>query len=255
MQNLGGNEFSNDSKGILALWGYPDPVVLKEIREKYPECELLDLDVPIEAPETHILPENYCQIITNIVDNAVFLKDRIEVIVAAVGEEKCDQGRFAAKILSEMGLNVVETRYNNNPEPPSSPEISTSTLPLITKIPLIMDALVDPAVKKAHEITSCQARYGFWGVPPHDLRILELFPDETHVYGWTRCVEMNHPANLDIEMFVDEDVPTVFFAQTFCAKMQLAKYLARKHDGLYVDVDDQMSASVRAKIEAFIRLS
>lgn len=55
-------------------------------------------------------------------------------------------------------------------------------------------------------------------------------------------------------MHVDEDVPTVFFAHTFCAKMELAKYLAEKHNGLYVDVDDVASNSVRAKIEAFINL-
>lgn len=53
---------------------------------------------------------------------------------------------------------------------------------------------------------------------------------------------------------MDKNIPTVFFAQTFCAKMQLAKYLAKKHDGLYVDVDDKASNSVKAKIEAFIKL-
>ena len=89
----------------------------------------------------------------------------------------------------------------------------------------------------------------------NDLEILKLFPDSTHVYGWTRCVEAGAPADLDLEMYVDENVPTVFYAQAFCAKSQLAKYLADKYNGLYIDIDDYASNSIRAKIEAFLRLS
>ena len=95
---------------------------------------------------------------------------------------------------------------------------------------------------------------GFWGVPPNDLSILKLFPDTTHVYGWTRCVEAGCPANLDLEMYVNPNVPTVFYAQAFCSKSQLAKYLADKYNGLYIDVDDLASKSVFAKVEAFLRL-
>ena len=86
------------------------------------------------------------------------------------------------------------------------------------------------------------------------MNLLELFPDETHVYGWIRCVEAKRPADMELEVFVDDNVPTVFFAQTFCAKMQLAKYLAKKYDGMYVDADDSASNSVKAKITAFLRL-
>ena len=96
--------------------------------------------------------------------------------------------------------------------------------------------------------------FGFWGVPPNDLDILKLFPDDTHVYGWIRCVEAGVPADLDLEMYVDEDVPTVFYAQAFCAKSQLAKYLADKYNGLYIDIDDYASNSIKAKVEAFLRL-
>ena len=95
---------------------------------------------------------------------------------------------------------------------------------------------------------------GFWGVPPNDLEILKLFPDSTRVYGWLRCVEAGTPADLDLEMYVDENVPTVFYAQAFCAKSQLAKYLADKYNGLYIDIDDYASNSIKAKIEAFLRL-
>jgi hypothetical protein len=55
-------------------------------------------------------------------------------------------------------------------------------------------------------------------------------------------------------MFVDENVPTVFYSQSFCAKAHLAKYLANKYNGLYIDIDDYASNSIKAKIEAFLRL-
>ena len=81
-----------------------------------------------------------------------------------------------------------------------------------------------------------------------------MFPDDTHVYGWTRCVEAGCPANLELEMCVDAGVPTVFYAQSFCSKTQLAKYLADKYNGLYIDVDDYATKSTIAKIEAFLKL-
>ena len=240
---------------ILAIWGYPDPEVLDTYFKKYPDHLLVDLDLSYGALESKLLPDNYCCIITNIIDNALLLKDSIELIVASVGEEKCDQGRFAAYLLDKMGFNVVKTKYNKKDNPVCEPAISSSTLPLKEKLILIMDSMLAPQLKDRYVIEKCLPSHGFWGVPPNDLSLLELFPHTTHVYGWTRAVEMKHPADLDIEMYVDENIPTVFFAQTFCAKMQLAKFLAKKHDGLYVDVDDFISVSVRAKIEAFLRLS
>ena len=103
-------------------------------------------------------------------------------------------------------------------------------------------------------LETSKAKFGFWGVPPNDLSILELFPPETHVFGWTRCVEANAPADIDLEMFVEKDLPTVFYSQAFCAKSQLAKFLADKYDGLYIDIDDYATNSIKAKIEAFIKL-
>ena len=55
-------------------------------------------------------------------------------------------------------------------------------------------------------------------------------------------------------MYVDENVPTVFYSQAFCSKSSLAKYLADKYNGLYIDIDDYASNSIRAKIEAFLKL-
>lgn len=240
-----------DQKRIIAIWGYPDPEVLDKVKKEFPHNEIIDLDINFSYPSSNILPDAYCRIITNIVDNAVFLKDRIDVIVASVGEEKCDNARFTANILSGEGFNVIQTKYNKYFNTEISTPISESKIPLRQKITKIMNGILSLNNEKYKK---SEPNVGFWGVPPNDLSILDLFPDNTHVFGWTRCVEAKRPADLKLEMFVNKSVPTVFFAQTFCAKMQLAKYLAKKYNGLYVDVDDVASKSVKAKIEAFIKL-
>ncbi|OGI00373.1 MAG: hypothetical protein A2Y25_09570 [Candidatus Melainabacteria bacterium GWF2_37_15] len=237
-------------KRLIGIWGYPAPDVLEKVKANYPDNELIDLDVNINAPALGVLPDAYCRIMRNIIDNSLFLRDRLDVIVASVGREKCDSGWFAAKILKDMEFNIIETKYEEYSQTLNTP-ISKSNLPLNQKITAIMDGILNKAQNTIHET---KPEYGFWGVPPNDLDFLDIFPDTTHVYGWTRCVEAGKPADIDLEMYVNENVPTVFFAQTFCAKMQLAKYLAKKHSGLYVDVDDTASNSVLAKIEAFIKL-
>jgi hypothetical protein len=67
-------------------------------------------------------------------------------------------------------------------------------------------------------------------------------------------LEAGVPADLELEMHVDPGVPTVFYAQTFCQKNSLARYLAEKHDGLYIDCDGPLTNSVIAKVQAFIRM-
>ena len=241
----------NSEKKIIAMWGYPDPGMLVEVRAKYPDHEIVDLDINYNAPSSNLLPDAYCKIIGNIVDNALYLRNKIELIIASVGEEKCDSARIAAKILADIGFTLVETKYTEYKNSGINIPISTSSLPLKDKIINIMDGIINPVEIK---LSKSKPEYGFWGVPPNDTSVLHLFPDSTHVFGWIRCVEAKRPADHDLEMYVDYDLPTVFFAQTFCAKTQMAKYLARKYNGLYVDVDDLASNSVRAKIEAFIRL-
>jgi hypothetical protein len=103
---------------------------------------------------------------------------------------------------------------------------------------------------------SCRPTAGFWGVPPRDFSILSGFPDTTHVYGWTRCMENKTPANQELEIHINTEVPTIFFAQSFCAKTALAHHLAEKHPrALYLDCDVSAGSSTRAKIEAFLELS
>lgn len=238
-------------KDIIGFWGYPEPSVFKEIISKNPDCIIIDLDIDYGYIDSAVIPDAYCRIIKNIINNAIYLKDRIKVIVASVGEEKCNSGLFAAVLLEDMGFNVVKTKFETYPDEKFSLPISQSNLPLREKIDLIMDGVY---LEDRKELEKSSPAVGFWGVPPNDFRILDLFPDNTHIYGWLRCVEAKRPADIELEMYVDKNVPTVFFSQTFCGKMQLAKYLADKYNGLYIDIDESINRSAIAKVEAFINL-
>ena len=241
--------FSMHTHFKIGFWGYPDPQQVSLLKFKYSNAEWIDLDKDFGYPKSSILPESYCKIIRNIIDNSLYLKPN--VILASIGKDKCDSGWFASKILQDMGFNVIQTIYEkiNNPK---KLIISTSNLPLYDKVTKITDNII--VTKNNPHFAQCKPLFGFWGVPPNDLEILKLFPNETHVYGWIRCVEAGVPADIDMEMYVDKNVPTVFYAQAFCAKSQLAKYLADKYNGLYIDIDDYASNSIKAKIEAFLKL-
>lgn len=233
----------------IGYYGHPPYAIINRFRRQLNQ-ELIDLDVDFGCPDAKLLPEAYCQIITNIVNNAVYLKNELSLIIASVGEEKCDGGRFAAAILKDLGFVVIETRNNKGPKA-RKVSIATSNLPLKEKIIRIMDTMHTPQKESYPQVSPT---LGFWGVPPHDLSLLELFPDTTHVYGWTRGVEAGRPADLELEMYVEPEVPTIFFSQAFCAKQQLAKYLAEKHGGLYIDAHGAITNSTIAKVEAFIKL-
>ena len=240
-------------KDKIGFWGYPHPKVIERVKKEYPDAQWFDLDFDFspKVPESNILPESYCKIIKQIINNSLYFKDEIIKIVAPIGKDKCDSGWFAAQLLKDMGFDVEETKFETL-EYRKPVVISTSNMPLYDKVTTITANIVEE--KPIDNIVQCKPKFGFWGVPPNDLEVLKLFPDETHVYGWTRCVEANVPADIELEMYVEPDVPTVFYAQAFCSKTQLAKYLANKYNGLYIDIDDYATNSVKAKIEAFLRL-
>lgn len=240
----------NHTPDIIGFWGYPEPSVIEKNKALYPDAAWVDLDIDFNYPPSKVLPEAYCKIMKNIFDNAFYLKDRIIKILAPIGKDKCDSAFFAAQILKEAGFEVVTTVFEDCIDRGLTP-ICTSNLPLREKFEVITASITGAQVP---EVKQCEARFGFWGVPPNDLSVLELFPDSTHAYGWIRCVEAGVPADIELEMHVDPNVPTVFFAQTFCAKNQLAKYLANKYNGLYVDIDGYANNSTKAKLEAFLRL-
>lgn len=243
-------------KNKIGFWGYPHPEVIKRVSTEYPNAQWFDLDFDLsdQVPDANILPESYCKIIKQIINNSIYYRDEIIKIIAPIGKDKCDSGWFAAQLLKDMNFDVEETVFESF-EYRKPLVISTSNMPLYDKVTTITANIVKPDKYFLPEkFSQIDAQFGFWGVPPNDLDILKLFPDNTHVYGWTRCVEAGVPADIDLEMYVDEDIPTVFYAQSFCAKAQLAKYLANKYNGLYIDIDDYATNSVRAKIEAFLRL-
>jgi hypothetical protein len=243
------------SDTVIGYYGFPRRSVLWKARETFGlHLPLIDLDVDRGAPDSGILPPTTCRIIANIMDNAADLGARLAAIVAAVGEDKCDRGRHAAHLLRRLGFTVIESRFPAEELEHRPPVYATARMSLVDKINAIMATVVDPSPPAAVP-EACEPTHGFWGVPPHDFRILDLFPPTTHVYGWTRCVEAGRPSDLDLECFVDEGVPTVFFTQSFCAKQDLAHDLAGRHRGLAVDCHREINDSILAKVEAFLRLS
>ena len=237
-------------KNVIGFWGYPNPKTIEKYKKLYPNAIWIDFDIDYGFVKQDLLPESYCTIIKNIINCAFYYKDNLIAILAPIGKDKCDSGWFAYEILKDLGYDV-ESTYFEEKDYKRNVKISTSNLPLKEKVELITKNIYD---EEEVQVEQCKAKFGFWGVPPNDLSILELFPKETHIYGWTRCVEAMSPADIELEMYVDKDVPTVFYAQSFCSKAQLAKYLADKYNGLYIDIDDKVTNSTRAKIEAFLRL-
>ncbi len=238
------------TRNIIGFWGYPHPDLIEKYKKLYPNAIWIDFDIDYGFPKQDILPESYCTIIKNIINCAFYYKNQLLVILAPIGKDKCDSGWFAYEILKDMGYPVISSIFEEI-KYKKEVKISTSNLPLRQKVELITKGIYELQVL---ELEQCHAKFGFWGVPPNDLSILELFPDETHLYGWTRCVEAMAPADIELEMYIDINVPTVFYSQSFCSKAQLAKYLADKYNGLYIDIDDTVTNSTKAKIEAFLRL-
>ncbi|MCP4674412.1 MAG: hypothetical protein GY854_02620 [Deltaproteobacteria bacterium] len=251
------DEIIKQHKRMIGFWGAPPWEILQEASERL-GLGLLDLDVFYDAAPSKILPDAYCHIIRNCVDNAVALGPGLECIIAAIGKEKCEAGRFAARIIHEVvGVDVIETE-NKGISKPRPPHLCEARGRLKKRIVQIMQGIGEPlgieAVTNA-KARKCQPTHGFWGTPPHPIELLNLFPETTHIFGWTRCVEQGRPADLELEMFVPSGLPIVFFSQGFCPKAQLARHLAEKHNGMHVDAHDSLGAATRAKIEAFIRLS
>jgi hypothetical protein len=228
----------------------------QDILERYIDnSDIIDLDMPIDGVDyfdiiEKFAPKIYCATLKTVFVNAMTLK--LDVIIADVGEGKCDGMRFIAETLHYLLPNTqIITTRNHNAKPQGNP-ISISDLPLKEKMNRIVDTIIKRNVDR--EVNSCKPTAGFWGVPPRDFSILDLFPNTTHIYGWARCMENKAPDNMEIEMFIDEGIPIVFFAQSFCQKTVLAKYLANKYNGLFVDADALLDDSTRAKLIAFLTL-
>ncbi len=237
----------------IGIVGIPPLAVIAKINAD--RDTVVDLDEPklklsIDLSSKY-LPRVYCAVLRTVVLNAMHLD--LERIYIDVGPGKCDCALHVATILTDS-LEIPVTPTRNMDMKDFGTPICRSSLPLLDKLLLITRGVQFERPSAPQE--SCPATAGFWGVPPRDFSILSLFPDTTHVYGWTRCMENKTPANLQLESYCNPDIPTVFFAQSFCAKTALARHLADQHPrALYLDCDVNAGSSARAKIEAFLELS
>jgi hypothetical protein len=237
----------------VGIVGIPPLAVIAELHRQ--QTEIIDLDEPqvkksLDLTAPH-LPRVYCAVLRTVVLNAMHLAlDRIYI---DVGPGKCDCALHVSTILNDMlSIPVVCTR-NQDMKGAGFP-LCRTRMPLMEKMKAITAGIQSPRPEQKYP--SCTPTAGFWGVPPRDFSLLALFPETTHIYGWTRCMENKTPADLALESQVNPDIPTVFFAQSFCAKTALARHLADQHPrGLYLDCDVTAGSSARAKIEAFFELS
>ena len=232
----------------------PPLAVIKELNAD--DVIIHDLDTPMITADieltTPYLPRVYCAILRTVILNALHLA--LDAIYVDVGPGKCDCALHVATVLQDMlAIPVFKTR-NEDMTGYGTP-VSQSRMNLMQKFEPIT-AAVKNAEKPRTFPPACTPTAGFWGVPPRDFSILDLFPDTTHIYGWTRCMENKTPADHELELVYNPDVPTVFYAQSFCAKTALARHLALKHPhGLYLDSDVTAGGSAKAKIQAFLELS
>ncbi len=243
-----------DKKRRVGIVGIPPLSVISFLHQSSIAIDDLDamlIKADLEMVTTY-LPRVYCAILRTVVLNAIHLK--LDAVIIDVGPGKCDAAFHVATILEES-LDIPVIRTENRDNHAFGTPIAQGRLPLQEKLLRITEGVKSPqAAPNPPEPFPASA--GFWGVPPRDFSILELFPDTTHVYGWSRCMENKTPADADLEAYFNPEIPTVFFAQSFCAKTALARYLASRHPhGLYLDVDVHTGNSARAKIEAFLELS
>ncbi|MFU8818995.1 MAG: hypothetical protein ACNA74_04630 [Desulfurivibrio sp.] len=201
-----------------------------------------------------LLPQVYCGILRTVVLNALHLAASLDAIIVDIGPGKCDGARYTADILRRALKVPVITCQNLDRQRLGNP-ICRSRLPLMEKLQRITAGVLE-AQPSPEPLPSCPPGAGFWGVPPRDFSLLELFPANTHVYGWSRCMENKTPADHQLEIHCRPEIPTVFFAQSFCPKTALARYLADRHpQALYLDADLHCGGSAKAKLQAFLELS
>jgi hypothetical protein len=234
--------------------GIPPLEVIRELNAN--NTIIHDLDTPMIKADIELtapyLPRVYCAILRTVVLNGLHLT--LDAIYIDVGPGKCDCALHVATVLEDMLAIPIYKTKNEDMTSFGNP-ISQSKMGLMQKFERITEG-VKSAEKPTDPPAPCKPTAGFWGVPPRDFSILDLFPDTTHIYGWTRCMENKTPADHELELHYNPDIPTVFYAQSFCAKTALARHLADKHPhGLYLDSDVTAGGSAKAKIQAFLELS
>ena len=191
-------------------------------------------------------------ILRTAVINAVSLN--LDLIYIDVGPGKCDCAMHTATILRDILPQTTVIGTINQDQDNFGTPLCRTRMGLVQKMEAITASV--QSIKPYKKMSVCKPAAGFWGVPPRDFSLLSLFPDSTHIYGWSRCMENKTPDNKQLEEHVNPNIPTVFFAQSFCAKTALAQHLANRHPrALYLDCDVTAGNSAKAKIQAFLELS
>ncbi len=241
--------------GYLAgIVGVPPLSVMKKLAQE--DCTIVDLDEPqgnidLESASP-FLPRVYCGILRTVIANS--LSTQPDIIYIDTGPGKCDCAVHTATVLEDILPQTEIIRTRNQDDTDFGIPLCRTKMDTMEKMSTITSGVQQITAPSGFD--SCLPTAGFWGVPPRDFSLLRLFPDTTHIYGWTRCMENKTPDNLTMESHYNPDIPTVFFAQSFCAKTALARHLAGKHPhGLYLDCDVTAGNSAKAKIQAFLELS
>lgn len=241
-------------KKRIGIVGVPPLAVIRDIEAS--GGTIFDLDEPLVKKDIELassyLPRVYCAILRTVVVNAISLKP--DLIYIDVGPGKCDCALHTSTILTDILPETTIIRTRNQDHTDFGAPLCTARMPLLDKISAITRSV--QSTRPHRNLPACAPTAGFWGVPPRDFSLLSLFPDTTHVFGWTRCMENKTPDNQEMEELINPDIPMVFFAQSFCAKTALARHLANRHPhGLYVDCDVTAGNSTKAKIQAFLELA
>lgn len=238
----------------IGFFGQPDQKTMDIFNQA--GYDFLDLDINSSNPNRKMVPEVTCHIIQDIVNNALFYQDQLDYIICTTSADKCDQGRNTMHLLSNLNFKLIDAS-NFNSKKLREPIISQAYGSLKKRIVRIMELVYNPLTKeeieyyKAHQ---CESQFNFHGVPPRDIDLLENFPDKTHIEGWIKLVEMGIPSRVDLEWKIEKDVPTIFYTQSFCNKQMMAQFYANKTNGLYLDGHESVTGSMKAKLEAFLRL-
>ncbi len=238
---------------MVGIIGLPSRSLLEQYRGE----DIVDLDCPLQGTLSYDAmesrcPKIFCAVLTTCFRNAMLVKP--DVILADVGPGKCEGARYLCTVLEDLlPTTKIITEHNRDSVRRPATTCECYTVPLRERMERIVDRVIEPELPDFPKSGS-SPKAGFWGVPPRDFRILDGFPDETIILGWSRCMDSRTPADLGLEMDVPLDIPIVFFAQSFCQKSILAKSLAQKHQGLFVESDEKVDSSTILKIEAFLKL-
>jgi hypothetical protein len=245
---------NKSKKPLFGIVGIPPLEIMEELAVS--KSTIVDLDEPqgqinIEMASP-FLPRVYCGILRTVIANSLTLQP--DVIYIDTGAGKCDCAVHTATVLEDILPQTTIIRTKNQDSTDFGTPLCKAQMDLVDKMSAITSGV--QLITPNKEITPCTPTAGFWGVPPRDFSLLSFFPETTHIYGWARCMENKTPDNMDLECHYNPNIPTVFFAQSFCAKTALARHLANKHPyALYLDCDVTAGSSVKAKIQAFLELS